>query len=493
MEREMRNTSAYKNQLTIHDMDRSGYPKLSCVLLIIVIYLSIGLFSSFAQSAEEIGIVLIDKLEMQPEPDIRSRPVAVLKKGVEVKVLEHRKGWLKVKYKGQTGFIKNSAESVHLISVDLSDSKQDVDDEKIKQLKQEAKDITRKIEEGKAEIKTFLKEEVNIISSLDKIDHSLNKAQRRISGNRSQLVTIEKRISEAVKEHKELTKKIEEGEAYAAKRLVALYKINRLGKINILASAESIHDLTQRKKRLEIILSYDEVIRQNLIKDRALLKEILAGLDEQRKKRRAKEAEVKREIGEISEKKSDRQKVLNEIRSKRSLELAALKSLQNTSKVLDQTINSLTLELESGEKIEKYASKPFSVFKGLLNMPVKGKIISLFGKYKDTKLNVTNFRSGIDIKAKQGTKVHAVYAGRILYADWFKGYGNMIIIDHGGSYYTIYAHLEKMIKSKGDYVDTNEDIATAGDAGSMTGPKLHFEVRHHGKPLNPVEWLKPVS
>jgi septal ring factor EnvC (AmiA/AmiB activator) len=83
-----------------------------------------------------------------------------------------------------------------------------------------------------------------------------------------------------------------------------------------------------------------------------------------------------------------------------------------------------------------------------------------------------------------------VAPGTILFADWFKGYGNMIILDHGGSYYTLYAHIEDAFKTKGDRVDRGEVIATVGDSASMTGPGLYFEVRHHGKPENPMLWLK---
>ena len=123
-------------------------------------------------------------------------------------------------------------------------------------------------------------------------------------------------------------------------------------------------------------------------------------------------------------------------------------------------------------------------------MPVKGRIISFFGPFKNKKFNVINFQSGIKIKADRGEPIRSVSGGHVLYASWFKGYGNMIIIDHGDSYYTVYAHLQELFKKKGDRVNTGEDIATLGDAGSMIGPVLHFEVRHHGKPENPLAWLK---
>jgi murein hydrolase activator len=78
----------------------------------------------------------------------------------------------------------------------------------------------------------------------------------------------------------------------------------------------------------------------------------------------------------------------------------------------------------------------------------------------------------------------------ILYAGWFKGYGKMIIIDHGQHYYTVYAHAEELFKDKGDSVESGEVIATVGDSGSISGPELYFEVRHYGKPVDPLEWIR---
>ena len=103
---------------------------------------------------------------------------------------------------------------------------------------------------------------------------------------------------------------------------------------------------------------------------------------------------------------------------------------------------------------------------------------------------MTNFQSGISIKADRGEPIRAVYAGQTLFSSWFRGFGNLIIIDHGDHYYTVYAHLEELFKSKGDPVETGEVIATVGDSGSLHGAGLHFEIRHHGKPINPMGWIK---
>ncbi len=192
----------------------------------------------------------------------------------------------------------------------------------------------------------------------------------------------------------------------------------------------------------------------------------------------------------MSREQSRRTRLLSDIRKQKSLELAAIDALTQAAKDLELKITSLKTAKSETVPDKNASHLSFSDHKGLLIMPVNGKITNLYGRYKNPKYNITNFRSGIDIKADQGEPIRSVFTGRVIYAEWFKGYGNMIIIDHGNSYYTVYAHLEETFKSKGDTVDAGEVIATVGDTGSMTGAKLYFEVRHHGKPMNPLNWLK---
>jgi septal ring factor EnvC (AmiA/AmiB activator) len=217
---------------------------------------------------------------------------------------------------------------------------------------------------------------------------------------------------------------------------------------------------------------------------------MLKRLDAHKALKSAHAAEHQKQTRLMSLEQSRRTKLLADIRKQKSLELAAIEALTQAAAALERKITSLnTVELEAVP--DNNASQlSFSAHKGLLIMPVNGKIINLYGEYKNPKYNITNFRSGIDIKADQGEPIRSVFNGKVIYSEWFKGYGNMIIIDHGNSYYTVYAHLEETFKSKGDAVDAGEVIATLGDTGSMTGAKLYFEVRHHGKPMNPLNWLK---
>jgi murein DD-endopeptidase MepM/ murein hydrolase activator NlpD len=217
---------------------------------------------------------------------------------------------------------------------------------------------------------------------------------------------------------------------------------------------------------------------------------MLKSLDEDIALRKIHATELQKQTRKMSRERSMRAKLLADIRQQKSLELAAIDALIQAADNLGHKIKFLNLKKNSDGPDKNHSRLSFPAHKGLLIMPVKGKIINLFGPYKNPKYNITNFRSGIDIKADQGEPIRSVFQGKVIYSDWFKGYGNMIIIDHGNSYYTVYAHLEETFKSKGDTVDTGDVIATVGDTGSMMGAKLYFEVRHHGKPMNPLKWLK---
>jgi len=117
-------------------------------------------------------------------------------------------------------------------------------------------------------------------------------------------------------------------------------------------------------------------------------------------------------------------------------------------------------------------------------------VVAPFGDQVHPRFGTRTFRSGIDIEADEGTGVTAVYAGHVVYTGWFKGYGNLIILDHGNEYYTLYAHVSETAVKEGDDVRQGQRIGTVGDSGSLSGARLYFEVRYQGKPQDPEQWLK---
>lgn len=446
----------------------------------------------FCAKLHELGIITANNLNFRPQPGLKNTPLKKLNKGTKVRILKHLNGWLEITHDDQIGYIRNHKRYVRLLSVKTKPEKQTTasNSSDMEKFRKEAEIINREIKKGKAKVLTFTKKEASIVNSLNHIDLAVNKARKRVSTAKYELISLQKKIMETTNAFKDLKKQININEDYAYTRLAAFYKLNRLGRINVMASAESTYDFFNRKKALERILAYDENIWQNLINNKAELQELLSRLNIQKMERLSLETELKQKIKILSRERAKRSKLLKDIRNKKSLELAAIESFKLSAIELDKAIKSLSSRSDPPTQVKNMLTKHFVDLKGLLNMPVKGKIVSFFGPYKNIRFNIVNFRSGIKIKADRGEPIRAVCGGRILYANWFKGYGNMIIINHGDNYYTLYAHAEELFTSKGNIVEMGEVVATVGDSGSMIGPNLHFEVRHHGKPLNPLKWIK---
>ncbi|VAX13867.1 Murein hydrolase activator EnvC [hydrothermal vent metagenome] len=131
--------------------------------------------------------------------------------------------------------------------------------------------------------------------------------------------------------------------------------------------------------------------------------------------------------------------------------------------------------------------KPFAAYRGKLMWPVRGKLKRLFGKHRKAGKLKWN---GDMIMAAKGREVHAISHGRVAYADWLRGYGLLLIIDHGDGYMSLYGHNQSLYMETGDWVDANEVIGEVGDSGGQQRSGLYFEIRYKGKPTNPGRWCK---
>jgi len=127
----------------------------------------------------------------------------------------------------------------------------------------------------------------------------------------------------------------------------------------------------------------------------------------------------------------------------------------------------------------------FSVLKGKLRLPVRGEIVGRFGAPRN---EATSWK-GVFIKSAEGQPIKAVASGHVIYADWLRGFGNILIVDHGGGYISLYSACESVLKRVGDPVKAGDTIATTGNSGGMGDSGVYFEIRKNGKPLDPMGWV----
>ena len=471
--------------------DETVFSKLIQITAVCGLFLLAGFGSLFSAPLTLTGNISADRVHVREKPDKQSAVITSLPRGATITIHNHLKGWYEIVIKDQRGFISDQLASVSDHQpADEEDASQSRQLQDYTHIQHQVDKITRKIETRQAELDSYAQKETSVVTLLDEIDRTLNTSRKLSASLQRDIEVLKQKINETLSASEELSIRIKTSDEYAGKRVVALYKLDGIGRLNFLMSAETLQDWAHRKYLLQRILSSDERVFARLQEDKKKLETLYEKQKSQYEDKHRLEKLHSDQVQAIEKEKGARKKLLADIRIKKSREIQAIEALKQAADQLNATVETLRKGDTSPELAPPAMGGDFISSKGLLQLPVKGRIISAFGKEVHSRLNVETFRNGIDIQADRGEPVLSVYAGQILFAEWYKGYGNMVIINHGNHYYTVYAHLDELLKSKGDKVATGEVIGTAGDTGSVTGAGLYFEVRHRGKPMDPQEWIK---
>jgi septal ring factor EnvC (AmiA/AmiB activator) len=195
------------------------------------------------------------------------------------------------------------------------------------------------------------------------------------------------------------------------------------------------------------------------------------------------ESEESRQLSQLKEGLNKKVLLLMKIHKEKEFYETAVKELNIAANKLKETLNGLEKKTKKQVKLKS----DFAEYKGNLNLPYEGKIIRDFHPL-GTGPGMTH--QGIFIKGKERGAVKAIYDGRVDYSGWLKGYGQIVIINHGSRFFSVSAHLSERKLDKGDMVCKGDIVGLAGESGSLSGPGLYFELRRAGEPLEPLKWLK---
>lgn len=363
--------------------------------------------------------------------------------------------------------------------------------------KGELTEVEKKIKEKKGEISKVKKKEKSIIGELSRMDKELKSNEKEISYINYRIDNTTSSIGELEAKKARLEESMGKMQAVIAGRLVAFYKLGGAGYLSALFSAEDYSDVKRRGKYLSAVIEAD----------RQLFFVYKASADahgetiEILKKKHSELARLKEDVvikeAKLKKGKEDKKKYLDNVRKEKTSYESALKELESSKKKLTALIERLTREKEERERkkgVSHAHSSPgaggyFARLKGRLPYPVNGRVVTSYGKGKDPKYENPIFNKGIEIEAPEGTRFVSVAKGEVIYADYFSGYGNLIIVDHGDNYYTVYGHAKSIYKGVGAKVAAGEAIGSVGDTGSLKGACLYFEIRHHTQTTNPSGWL----
>jgi septal ring factor EnvC (AmiA/AmiB activator) len=199
----------------------------------------------------------------------------------------------------------------------------------------------------------------------------------------------------------------------------------------------------------------------------------------------ARAAKLKRQELETEARKNET--MVREIRLNRTTYQQTLKELAESAEDLQRLMDKIIAQ----EWTVPASWVPFTERRSRLDWPIEGRVITAFGAEKNPNFNTVVMNKGVEIApAPDKSLVLAVHSGKVVYADYFQGYGNLLIVDHGLTYYTLYGHCSEFLAKVGDMVRAGQPVAVVGDTGSLKGECLYFEIRYRTKALDPLQWLK---
>ncbi len=347
----------------------------------------------------------------------------------------------------------------------------------------EINEIESKLSREKKKLRAFDIKEKDILIHLADLEHEVEKKRKAIDELKKRILLAKSDMEKLGNKLDGLARSLESAEIQLAKRLVALYKYGRKGYVRMVATSGNLDQLWHRLKYIKAIVSEgrkelvrlaDQTVKYE--KEIMLVQESIAKTEAMKNKESERLSSLKKDL----EKKVV---YLVKIHIEREFYETIVNELQIAARNLKQTMQNI--ETKKTYKLSRRSN--FADSKGRLALPLEGRIFR-----SDKRLGFENMilQKGVFIEGSSDGKVRAVFSGRVDFSGKLKGYGEVIIINHGSRFFTISANLWQRKKNEGDVVEAGEVIGLAGHIGSSKETRLYFEIRRAGKEVDPLKWLK---
>ncbi|MCK5192816.1 MAG: peptidoglycan DD-metalloendopeptidase family protein, partial [Desulfobulbaceae bacterium] len=293
---------------------------------------------------------------------------------------------------------------------------------------------------------------------------------------------------------------------YTENRLAAYYRTGDIGIVNVIFSASSLPELLRFRESYHLMLRQDQQVIHSYKEKIEELKESQAALEEEKRKLNESIANVEEQQKILADTKAERQHLLKRVITEKKLYQQAIGEMENAAASLNDTLKNIEKKrseakqekeqqfikdfpLKAFKKRRPLHLRGFAGKKGILPPPSSGSVVRYFGGESKGRFGIPSVSKGISIKTKPGSDIKAIYPGKIVYAGLLRGYGKLIIIDHGNHYFTLTSDVGNITKKNNEPVVQGERIATSSLHSGNLNQGFSFEVRLNTEPQDPLQWL----
>jgi septal ring factor EnvC (AmiA/AmiB activator) len=358
--------------------------------------------------------------------------------------------------------------------------------------KKELDRIKREMLEKKKELKRADRKERSILSELDLIDRDIQTGRGELVNQQQRLRESETALRKLDQNNTALTHELAALKQRYGQRLRALYKMSRSGYAAAILSPDGLDQTLKRIKYLGMIAGQDQVLIREYGSALRMLAARQSEIAEKKNELLARQRAVEAKKVELEARRRKKAVILGGVRQEKGLYEQSLRELEESSASLWAMIKRDEQEKRVSKAIAPASRQERGTAdrdRSRLPWPLEGPVLTRFGMQRHPQFGTMVYRRGIEIQAHEGESVRAVRDGQVAYADWYKGYGKLMILDHGNGLYTLYGNLSRLDLGKGERAAGGQVIGLAGDTGSLKGSKLYFEIRRNGEAQDPLQWL----
>lgn len=332
------------------------------------------------------------------------------------------------------------------------------------------------------EMSALKRQERSLLGEVEQLELEVRLRSEQLQEVRLELARTNALLDQTVSRLEQIERAIEASRPVLAARARALYKLGELSYVRLLLSVDRPSDIFRGYRFITALARRDSERFTAFRADLAEQAATRADLERQTREALELRASVERARRSLDANRRRKTALLTQIVEKKETQALYLEELRDA----EARLESLLSGAETGGDV----AIPIAAFRGALPWPASGRVRSGFGKRKHPKFDTYTVQNGIEIAASLEAPVNAVHEGVVAFADRFRGYGLMVVLDHGNKHHTLYAHLADTTVEVGQRVVTGQTIGAVGASG-LEGAGLYFEVRFQGKPEDPEEWLRP--
>ncbi len=347
------------------------------------------------------------------------------------------------------------------------------------------KAVGEQLEQEQIDVQRLLSEEGPLLDVIESAGHDEAVANQALRDAQAKRLDVEQQAGDGPRAREQAAQAAADGRLVVVQpRLRVWQRLSAGRRVELLLSAANAQEAERREAALRQILERELSEMRGVLTDLKTSKQERAAVVELEADLARRGAEASAAEQEAESRRVHHNALLAAVRQERGLHERAAKELKSAQDQLSEVVARLPAERMAGTQ--------FGDSRGHLPAPVDGRIELGFGPILNPRFHTVTLQKGIDFRADPGTAVRAVHRGRVVLAGAFPGYGNLLIIDHGDGYFTLFAHLGSIRPGVNDLVEAGDEVGALGDTGSLKGPYLHFEIRRHGDALDPADWLSPA-